>query len=107
MEASTTPDSVDAGVGDGGSAGDVPKVEGTETVPTSVGVRVAVGAGAGVGVGVGVAVETRTGGGGVSVGVGVCANDNAAIKKAPSPRLATRDRFRMTKWSVGSWMRKG
>ena len=64
------------GVADGDSSGDgvgLDNVEGTETVPTSLGLT--------DGDGVGVAVETSIGAGdGVSVGLGVCPNATNAIR---------------------------
>jgi len=67
------------GVADGDSPGDgagVDNDEGTETVPTSLGVTPIDG----VGDGFGVAVETSIGDGdGFSVGLGVCPNATSAI----------------------------
>jgi hypothetical protein len=85
--------------------GDAPKVDGTDTVPASIGDIVTDG----VGLGDGVAVETSTGGvvgvslgvgvdAGVSVGVGACPNNKATAKNAakPSP-LTTNCSFRITR----------
>jgi hypothetical protein len=77
------------GVAEGDSIGDatgLDKVEGTETVPTLLGV--------GDGDGVGVAVETSIGAGdGVSVGTGVCPKATSAISDAV--RANPRRLFRM------------
>jgi hypothetical protein len=77
------------GVAEGDSIGDtagVDKPEGTETVPTSLGVV--------DGDGVGVAVETSIGAGdGVSVGLGACPNATSAISDAV--RANPRRLFRM------------
>jgi hypothetical protein len=91
--------------GDGEIPGDAPKVDGTDTVPASIGDIVTDG----VGLGEGVAVETSTGGVvavslgvgvdvGESVGVGGCANNNAATKNAARLTPPTANcSFRMTK----------
>jgi hypothetical protein len=90
------------GVAEGEGLGSRPgvlNVDGTETVPASL--RVIDGEG--------VAVEASTGGDGVSVGVGmgvsvgvgVCANAKAAIRKAPNPRLAMKNWFRITRIKMG------
>jgi len=83
------------GVADGASPGDgvgLNNDDGTETVPTSLGLMVTEG----VGDGLGVAVETKVaGGGGVSEGLGDWAKVSAAIKNAVRPKTAIRNCFRM------------
>ncbi len=74
-------------------------VEGTETVPTSLGLSVTEGDGDGEGV----AVETSVGKG-VSEGLGAWAKVSAAIKNALRPKTAMKNCFRML-GSVACWMR--
>ena len=94
------------GVADGDSVGDASGVDnddGTETVPTSLGLIVTEG----VGDGFGVAVETSIGEGvGVSDGLGTWAKVSAASKNALRPKTAMKTCFRMI-GSVAYKMRKG
>ena len=94
------------GVADGDSSGDTDGLdneEGTDTVPTPLGLIVTEG----VGDGFGVAVETSIGkGDGVSVGLGDWAKVSAVIKNALRPKTAITNGFRMVK-SVAYWMREG
>jgi hypothetical protein len=83
--------------------GDAPKVDGTATVPTLFGDTL----GEGVGLGVGVDVETSIGvGDGESVGEGLCPNATSAARNAVKVNAVAREFFRVTKSSVGCWMRQ-
>ena len=74
LEDSTAPGSPEwSGASEGTGVGEVPpKVDGTDTVPASLG----------GGVGVGVSVEISCGGEGVSVGLGDCPNAASATSDA-------------------------
>ena len=75
--------------------GDAPKVDGTETVPTSFGDM----DGDDVGLGLGVDVETSIGVGdddGVSVGVGLCPKAKSATRNEINVSAAVRDFFCIT-----------
>ena len=83
--------------GDGETLGDAPKFDGTDTVPTSLGVIVAVAVAVAVGVSAGVDVSITIGvGEGVSVGVGVCPNASSAMRKLVNANPAARTCFRIT-----------
>ena len=73
--------------------GDAPKVDGTDTVPTSLGLT----EGARVGPGVGVEVETSIGVGiGVSVGLGLCPNASNATRRVVKANPPASNCFRIT-----------
>ena len=75
-----------------GDGGGLDNDEGTDTVPTSLGLKLTEG----VGDGFGVAVETSIGeGDGVSDGLGTCPKVSAASKNALKPKTAIKTCFRM------------